>query len=103
MSIETVKFRGRHVSKSGLTVLITGSISVIVLIVLCIVSAVRDGASQITGVIAMVAAVASILGLIMSVISTRERDIYMTVSIAGMVVNGISFTLYAIIFILGIV
>ena len=71
--------------------------------VLCIISAVRGGVTQITGIIATVAAVASLLGLIMSVISTRERDIYMTVSIAGMVVNGISFTLYAIIFILGIV
>ena len=103
MSIETVKFRGRHVSKSGLTVLITGSLSIIALIVLCIVSAVNGGVSEIAGIIAMVAVVANVIGLIMAIISTHERDIYMAVSIAGMVVNGISFTMYAIIFIMGII
>ncbi|MCR5324411.1 MAG: hypothetical protein K6E85_14225 [Lachnospiraceae bacterium] len=103
MSIETVKFRGRHVPKAGLTVLITGSISVIVLIALCIISAVRGGVSELAGAVAMAAAVSSILGLIMSVVSAYERDIYMAVPIAGMIVNGISFTLYAIVFILGIV
>ncbi|MBO4414476.1 MAG: hypothetical protein J5824_00670 [Lachnospiraceae bacterium] len=103
MSIETVKFRGRHVSKSGMTVLITGSISIVALIVLCIVSAVNGGVSEIAGIVAMVAAVISILGLIMSIIATRERDIYLAIPIAGMVVNGVSFTMYAIIFIMGII
>ena len=102
MSIETVKFRGRHVSKPALTVLITGIISVVMLIVLCIVAAVRGDVPQFFGLMAMIAAVASLIGLIMSVISTRERDIYTTVPIAGMIVNGISFILYVIIYFMGI-
>ena len=102
MSIETVKFRGRHVSRPALTVLVTGSISIILLIVLCIVASVKSEIPQVFGLAAMIAAVVSIFGLIMSVLSTRERDIYTSVPIAGMIVNGISIILYVIIYFLGI-
>ena len=102
MSIETVKFRGRHVSRPALTVLVTGGIAVILLLVMCIIAAVRPEVPQVFGLMAFVAAIVSIFGLIMSVLSTKERDIYTSVPIAGMIVNGIALILYVIIYLLGI-
>ena len=103
MSIETVKFRGRHISPGGLTVLITGSISIIVLIVMCVISAAGGSIGEYAGIAGTIAAIASVTGLIVSVLATRERDIYTAIPIAGMIVNGVSFLLYIIVYILGVV
>lgn len=103
MSIETVKFRGRHISKAALAVLITGGISVILLIVMCIMASIRPEVPLFFGLMAMIAVVVSIFGLIISVLATKERDIYTSVPIAGMIVNGIALLLYVIIYFLGIV
>ncbi|MBP5331885.1 MAG: hypothetical protein J6Y89_08555 [Lachnospiraceae bacterium] len=103
MSIETVKFRGRHISPGGLTALITGGISIIMLVVFCILASTGRTIGAFAGIVSVIAAIANILGLIVSILATRERDIYMAIPIAGMIVNGISFLLYVIIYMLGAV
>ncbi len=103
MSIETVKFRGRHISPGGMTALITGSISIVLLIVLCILASTGHDVGAFSGIASVIAAVASVIGLIVSVLATRERDIYTAIPVAGMIVNGISFLLYVIIYVLGMV
>ena len=103
MSIKSVKFRGRHNSWRAVLFLITGSIAIAVLITLSILSAVKGEAVFAYGVAGMAAALVSLIGLIVSIVATRERDVYVSVPIAGMIVNGIAFLMYVIIYVLGLV
>lgn len=102
MGIETVKFRGRHVSARALVFLITGILSIIVYIVLTVVTVASGGAPAIFGTIGLLAAALSLAGVIISAKATGERDIFVSVPIAGMIVNGISFLTYVITYIVGI-
>ena len=101
MSIETVKFRGRHNSPTGLVALIAGSMTVILLIALMIVASVTGNVSSIAGLAAVIAAFMNLFGLIASVLAVGEKDIYTAVPIAGMIVNGISLLMYVVVFVLG--
>ena len=101
MSIETVKFRGRHAAKGAVAAIVCGGLSVVILIVLCLIGAFADQTPQLAGVIAVSATLTSAVGLAWSVVSYYERDIYTGVPIAGMIVNGLALILYALVFILG--
>ena len=103
MGIKSVKFRGRHNSWRAMLFLITGSIAIVLFVVLSILSAVEGTTSFVYGVIGMCAALVSLAGLIVSIAATRERDVFLSVPIAGMVVNGIAFLIYVIIYVLGLV
>ena len=101
MSIETIKFRGRHVPKTALFMLITGGLALILLIVMIIIASVTHSESVAGGITGCIAAVLSLVGLILSAFSLYERDIYTAVPIAGMIVNGVSLLAYLIIYTLG--
>jgi Na+/melibiose symporter-like transporter len=103
MGIKSVKFRGRHNSWRAVLFLVTGSIAIVLFVVLSILSAVKGETSFSYGVAGIAAALISLVGLIVSIAATRERDVFMSVPIAGMIVNGISFLLYVIIYVLGLV
>ncbi len=103
MGIRSVKFRGRHNSWKALLVLVTGSLSIIAFIVMVVLSAVHNAAAPYFGTIGVISAIADLSGIIVSVMTTKERDIYMSVPIAGMVVNGFGFLMYVIVYIMGAV
>ena len=102
MSIKSVKFRGRHNSWRAVLFLITGSLAIVLFAVLAILTAVRGESTFSFGVMGVVAAVLSLAGVIVCALAAGERDIFVSVPIAGMIVNGISFILYVVIYILGI-
>lgn len=103
MGIKSVKFRGRHVSVRALVFLITGSLAIAAFLVLAILAAVGNGAGTWFGAVGMAAAIISLVGLIVSVKAVGERDVFVSVPIAGMIVNGTAFLLYVIIYIIGLV
>ena len=102
MSIKSVKFRGRHNSWRAVLFLITGSLAIILFAVLAILTAVRGGSTFSFGVMGVVAALLSLTGVIVCAFAAGERDIFVSVPIAGMIVNGVSLILYVIVYILGI-
>ena len=102
MGIKSVKFRGRHNSWRAILFLITGSLAIVLFIVLAILTAIRGESAFSFGVMGVAAALISLIGVIVSAIAANERDIFVSVPIAGMIVNGISFILYVVIYILGI-
>ena len=93
MSIKSVKFRGRHNSRLAVLFLVTGIAALVLFVVLSVLSAIRGETPFSFG----------IAGVTAGIIATRERDIYMKVPIAGMIINGISMILYVIVYVLGIV
>lgn len=102
MGIDSVRFRGRHVSPRSVVFLVTGSLSLIALPVLCIISAAIEDAVFALGVTGFCAGILSLIGLINSVRTFRERDIYLGISVAGMIVNGVTLVIYVIIYFLGL-
>ena len=102
MGIKSVKFRGRHNSWRAVLFLVTGSLAIVLLAVLAILTAVRGESSFSFGVLGIIAAALSLAGVIVSALAAHERDVFVSVPIAGIIVNGISFILYVIIYILGV-
>jgi len=83
--------------------LFAGIVSALALIVLVIVSAVNEGeTSEATGIIGIVFMLVGLLGFVGSAVSSRERDIYYAVPVAGMITGGVTFVLYTIIFVIGL-
>lgn len=102
MGIEKVKFRGRHNSARAVLFLVTGSLTIITLIAFFIFSAVNGAVGFPIGLVAMLCAILSLVGLIVSAKATNERDIYTLVPIIGTVVNGISLVIYIIVYVMGL-
>lgn len=90
-------------SSGALVALITGSLALLLLIVLSVVSGVRGETPFSFGVIGIIAMIVSLAGLIVSVKSIYERDVYTSVSIAGIAVNGIALVMYVFTYVFGLV
>ena len=88
-------------SATGLTALIAGSAAIVLLVALSIAAAITGTVPDIAAIAAQIAAAASFFCLILAAVATGERDIYTSVPVAGMIVNGISLILYLLVFILG--
>ena len=102
MSIESVKFRGRHHSHRAITFLVTGIVCLLLIPVLGVVSAVIDGGGELFGILGVAGFALSTLGIVMSVLSRKERDIYVKDSIAGISVNSAATLFYLILYIKGL-
>lgn len=103
MSIKSVKFRGRHNSWRAVTALVTGSLAIILFIVMSAMAAASKGSDIFFGVAGIASMLVSLAGVVVSAKATREKDIFVSVPIAGMIVNGSAFLLYLVIYVLGLV
>ena len=103
MSIESVKFRGRHHSHRAITFVVTGSVCFLTILVLAILSAIFEPTGDLFGIIGFGGFIMSVLGIVMSVLSMKERDIFVKDSIAGITVNSAAALIYLILYIRGLV
>ncbi|MCR5431962.1 MAG: hypothetical protein K6E95_05340 [Lachnospiraceae bacterium] len=103
MSIESVKFRGRHHSHRALTFLVTGSVCLIAIPTLSIICTFWPEGSEFLGMLGLAGFIMSILGIVMSVLSMKERDIYINDSVAGIVINSVATLIYLILYIRGLI
>lgn len=103
MSIESVKFRGRHHSHRAVTFLVTGIACLVAIPVLAVISAILDSGSEVIGIIGFGLFAMSVLGIVMSVLSLKERDIYTNDAFAGIVINSAATLVYLILYIRGMV
>lgn len=102
MSIDSVKFRGRHHSHRACTFLATGIVCAVLIPVMAVISATLGETPLVFAFIGFFAFVMSTLGIVMSSLSLKERDIYVKDSVAAIVINGLSFICYAVMYIRGI-
>lgn len=101
MSIKSVKFRGRHISGKSVFFLVTGSITLVMLVMLPVLSSQGLSYGAAFGIIGTICAIADLLGLIVCVVATNETDVVLKHPIAGMIVNGIAMVCYVIVYFLG--
>jgi hypothetical protein len=101
---DVFKFSGRSHSKKGLISVSAGIISLITLLVLSIISSYSKGnGGLILGIIGMVLFVISIVGFVLGIKGCREKEIYYTAPIAGMVLNGFLSILFFTLYMVGII
>ncbi len=103
MSIESVKFRGRHHSHRAIMFLTTGIVCLVAVPVLSIVSIITEGTEDIFGITGIAGLIMSVLGIVMSVLSMKERDIFIKDSVVGIVINSVSALIYLILYIRGMI
>ena len=87
--------------KGAVGAIVCGGLAIALLIAMCLIEAFGNAPLSFSGVAAVAAALASLVGLAWSVVSYYERDVFTGIPIAGMIVNGLSVILYAVVFFLG--
>lgn len=98
-----IQFSGKKRSIKGMVATILGCVALISLIALPILSSGTGGnGGLIYGMLGLLVMVLSLVGLVIAVISFKEKDIFFKLPIAGLVINGIIFTICFIIYIVGI-
>jgi len=102
MSIESVKFRGRHHSHRAITFITTGSVCFVAIPVLSIISILTESVTDVIGIVGLAGFVMSVLGIVMSCLSMKERDIFIKDSVAGIVINSVAALIYLILYIKGL-
>lgn len=99
----SLHFTGKRVSGLGVGATVMGAIGWIVFAALSMYSASVDGqAENFVGIIGMLDAVMSLVGVIVSYRALQDRDIKYVMPIIGMVLNGILFVLYFSLYFMGI-
>jgi ABC-type transport system involved in cytochrome c biogenesis permease subunit len=97
------KFSDKRHPIIGVISVILAVSSFITIMILFLVSSQQQGNSGIMiGLIGILAFFLSVLGLILAVISAREKEIHYTFPIIGMGFNGILMIIYMIIYVVGI-
>ncbi len=99
----SLHFTGKRVSGLGIGATVMGAIGWLVFLALSIYSASMDGqAETFVGLIGLLDAVLSLVGVIVSYRALQERDIYYVMPIIGIILNGLLFVLYFSLYFMGI-
>ncbi len=100
----SLRFNGRKMSKTGLTATVMSGIGWIIFIALTVYSAGRDGnAAQFIGIIGLLDAIMSLVGMLMAYKGLHERDVQLALPVVGMTLNGVLFIVYFSMYIMGAV
>lgn len=103
MSIDSVKFRGRHHSWRAIIFLIVGSLALVAFFVMSFWAALHEGAVFSFGIIGLLTMAATLAGVIICARAMNERDVFISLPIAGIAVNGVAFLIYLIAYVVGLV
>lgn len=100
---DKIKFKGRKQSVRGIIGLIFGIAAMAAFLVMIILGGVYYvNVNMVFGIIGMVSFALSIAGLVLGIKALNERDIFLQIPIAGVVINGISLIIYLVLYIFGI-
>lgn len=100
---DNFKFSGRSHSTKGIISVILAAISLCSIISSSIISTISHGNGGIfLGVIGVIALFISLVGFIFGIKGSLEKEVYYTVPVVGMIVNGILFLFYFVLYIVGI-
>lgn len=96
-------FSGRSHSVKGIISVILAATSLSSIIFSSIISSISHGNGGIfLGVIGVLALFISLAGFILGIKGSLEKEVYYTVPIVGMIVNGVLFLFYFVLYIVGI-
>ena len=101
---EIFKFSGRSHSVKGIISVVMGSFSLIALLALSIISSLSKGnGGLIIGILGMLLFVITVAGFILGIKACREKEIYYTAPVTGMVINGFLSIFFFILYMVGVI
>ena len=100
---DSFKFSGRSHSAKGIISVILAVISLLSIITSSIISAISHGDGGIfLGVAGITALFISLAGFIIGIKGSLEKEIYYTAPVTGMILNGLLFLLFFVLYVVGI-
>jgi len=87
---EIFKFSGRSHSVKGIASIILGIVSLLTLILLSVISSISHGnGGMVIGILGIALLIAAVSGFILGIKACREKEIYYTAPVTGMIMNGL--------------
>lgn len=100
---DNFKFSGRSHSVRGLISVSLAVVALLSIVISSIISAISHGnGSLILGAVGIVAFIISLVGFILGIKGSMEKEIYYTAPVVGMIVNGLLFMFYFVLYVVGI-
>jgi len=100
---DSFKFSGRSHSVKGIISVVLAVLSLLSIISSSIISAISHGNGGIfLGVIGIAALIISLIGFILGIKGSLEKEIYYTAPVIGMIINGLLFLFYFVLYVVGI-
>jgi hypothetical protein len=101
---ETFKFTGRSHSIRGIISVILGCISFIAFIIISVISSLSGGnGGLILGVIGIALFILSCFGFVLGIKGCKEKEIYYTAPLTGLVLNGFLSVIYFLLYMAGFI
>ncbi len=101
---ENLKFVVKNRSTKGIISFGIGCFSVIAFLTISFVSSLADGNSGLfIGGIGILLFILSVIGVVVGIQSCKEKEIYYTAPVVGIVMNGIFSIIYFILYLLGLI
>lgn len=99
----SIKFVGRKHSKYGLISTIIGGISSAILLSMIYVTIRSNGTTEVwLGLLGLLLLMVSLAGLILGVSGLKQKDIFYTLPILGVAINGVLFISMVVLYFLGL-
>ncbi len=100
---DSFKFSGRSHSVRGIISVGLAVVALLTIVISSIISAISHGnGSMALGAIGIVAFIISLVGFILGIKGSLEKEIYYTAPIVGMIMNGLLFLFYFVLYVVGI-
>ncbi|MDF2800471.1 MAG: hypothetical protein K0S61_374 [Anaerocolumna sp.] len=100
---DSFKFSGRSHSVKGLISVSLAVVSLLSIVISSIISAITHGnGSMVLGAVGIIAFIVSLVGFILGIKGSLEKEIYYTAPIVGMIINGMLFLFYFVLYVVGI-
>ncbi len=99
----SLRFTGKKHARGGVISTVIGGIAWCVFIALCVCSSTTKGNAEIVvGGIGIADALFALTGTVLGVRGFQEREVHYALATVGVVLNGILFTIYFILYFMGI-
>ena len=99
---KSLRFSGRRHSRGGVISTVMAGIGWLIFAALCVYSSATGGnAAAVAGIIGILDAVFALTGMVIAFRGFYERDVYYVMPAVGVVINGVLFVLFFVLYLMG--
>ena len=99
---KSLRFSGRRHARGGVISTVIAGIGWLIFAALCVYSSATGGnAAAVAGIIGILDAVFALTGMVIAFRGFYERDVYYIMPAVGVVINGVLFVLFFVLYLMG--
>ena len=99
---KSLRFSGRRHARGGVISTVMAGIGWLIFAALCVYSSATGGnAAAVAGIIGILDAVFALTGMVIAFRGFYERDVYYVMPAVGVVINGVLFVLFFVLYLMG--